>query len=84
MSRRNAGRCLVGFGVGILLWGVFSFTGDAVGGRPQDLDFANRRPYTTVKRAVHEAFLPLVGRVVVGMLLILAGAKVQSKEGDEA
>ena len=83
MGRRNAGRCLVGLGVAVLLWGVLSFTGAAVGERPSELDFAKRRPYTTVKRAVHEAFLPLVGRVVAGMLLILAGAKVQNKEGDE-
>ena len=84
MGRRNAGRCLVGVGVMVLLWGVLSFTGAAVGERPAELNLSERRPYTTVKRAVHAAFLPLVGHVAVGMLLVLAGAKIQGKEGDEA
>ena len=78
------GRCLVGVGIIVLLWGGLDFTSASIGGPPDDLHFANRRPYNEVKRAAHAAFLPLVLRTAAGMGILLVGARILSKKNDEA
>ena len=84
MSRRGMGRCLVGAGLAVLLWAVLGFTSASIGGPPDELTFANRRPYNEVKRAAHEAFLPLLLRAGAGMALLLIGARILGSEKDEA
>ena len=84
MSRRTVGRGLVGVGIAVLLWAALAFTNDSLGGPPDELIFANRRPYNEVKRAAHNAFLPLVLRTAVGLGVLLLGARIQSREGGEA
>ena len=84
MSRRTTGRGMVGVGIGVLLWAALSFTSSSLGGPPDELHFANRRPYNEVKRSAHAAFLPLVLRVAVGMGILLVGARLLSRENDEA
>jgi hypothetical protein len=82
MSRRTIGKVLVGGGIALLLWAALAFTGASLGGPPEHLSFANRRPYNEVKRAAHAAFLPLVVRVSVGMCLLLGGARILGSEGE--
>ena len=83
MSRRTVGRGLVGVGIAVLLWAALAFTSDSLGGPPDDLSFANRRPYNEVKRAAHKAFLPLLLRTVAGMGLRLVGGRLLRKEDDQ-
>ncbi len=83
MSRRTVGRGLVGVGIAVLLWAALAFTNDSLGGPPDELIFANRRPYNEVKRAAHDAFLPLLLRTVAGMGLLLVGGRLLRKENDQ-
>ena len=83
MSQRTMGRALVGAGLAVLLWGVLGFTTASLGGQPEELTFANRRPYNEVKRAAHAAFLPLVLRTGAGLMLLLFGAKLAGEAGDK-
>ena len=83
MSRRMVGRALVGTGLALLLWGVLGFTSASLGGQPEELTFANRRPYNEVKRAAHSAFLPLVLRAGAGLMLVIFGAKLAGEGGDK-
>ena len=83
MSRRTIGRALVGTGAVVLLWGVLGFTSASLGGPPEELTFANRRPYNEVKRAAHSAFLPLVLRSGAGLMILLFGAKLAGDAGDK-
>ena len=83
MSRRTVGRGLVGVGIAVLLWAALVFTNDSLGGPPDELIFANRRPYNEVKRAAHSAFLPLLLRTVAGMGLLLVGGRLLRKENDQ-
>ena len=83
MSRRTAGRALVGTGLAVLLWGVLGFTTASLGGPPEEITFANRRPYNEVKRAAHSAILPLVLRAGAGLMLVIFGAKLAAAGGDK-
>jgi len=83
MVRRTTGRVLVGAGIAVLLWGVLAFTNASLGGPPEEITFANRRPYNEVKRAAHSAFLPLVARAAAGMVLLLLGARLAGGAEDE-
>ena len=83
MSRRTKGRALIGAGALLLLWGVLGFTSASLGGPPEELTFANRRPYSEVKRAAHSAFLPLVLRAGAGLTLLLFGARLAAQARDE-
>ena len=83
MSRRAMGRALVGTGAAVLLWGVLGFTTASLGGPPDEITFANRRPYNEVKRAAHSAFLPLVLRTGAGLMILLFGAKLAGDAGDK-
>lgn len=76
MDRRTMGRACVGCGILVLAWAALSFTSASIGGRPEVVTFANRRPYNQVKRAAHAAFLPLVLRVALGMGLLVGGARL--------
>ena len=73
MSRRTTGRGMVGVGIGVLLWAALSFTSSSLGGPPDELHFANRRPYNEVKRSVHAAFPGLLLRGLGGLLLLRLG-----------
>ena len=84
MSRRTVGRGLVGAGIGVLLWASLAFTSASLGGPPDDVNFANRRPYNEVKRAAHAAFLPLLLRAGAGMGLLLVGGRILRKKNDQA
>ena len=81
MSRRTTGRALVATGAVVLLWGVLGFTTTSLGGPPDEITFANRRPYNEVKRAAHSAFLPLVLRTGAGLMILLFGAKLAGDAG---
>jgi hypothetical protein len=83
MSRRAKGRALVATGAAVLLWGVLGFTSASLGGPPDEISFANRRPYNEVKRAAHSAFLPLVLRTGAGLMILLFGAKLAADVGDK-
>ena len=83
MSRRAKGRALVATGAAVLLWGVLGFTTTSLGGPPDEITFANRRPYNEVKRAAHSAFLPLVLRTGAGLMILLFGAKLAADVGDK-
>lgn len=83
MSRRAMGRALVATGAAVLLWGVLGFTSASLGGPPDEITFANRRPYNEVKRAAHSAFLPLVLRAGAGLMILLFGAKLAGDAGDK-
>ena len=83
MSRRAMGRALVATGAAVLLWGVLGFTTASLGGPPDEITFANRRPYNEVKRAAHSAFLPLVLRAGAGLMILLFGAKLAGDAGDK-
>jgi hypothetical protein len=83
MSRRAKGRALIGVGLAVILWGVLGFTSASLGGQPEELTFANRRPYNEVKRAAHSAFLPLVLRTGAGLMILLFGAKLAGDAGDK-
>jgi hypothetical protein len=67
----------------VLLWGVLGFTTASLGGPPEEITFANRRPYNEVKRAAHSAFLPLVLRAGAGLMILLFGAKLAGDAGDK-
>jgi len=84
MSRRTKGGGLVGVGIALLLWAALAFTNASLGGPPEEVHFANRRPYNEVKRAAHAAFLPLVLRTAAGMGILLVGARILGKKNDEA
>ena len=83
MSKGTKGRVLVGTGAAVLLWGVLGFTTASLGGPPDELTFANRRPYNEVKRAAHSAFLPLVVRTGAGLMILLFGAKLAGDASDK-
>ena len=83
MNRRTKGRALVATGAAVLLWGVLGFTSASLGGPPDEISFANRRPYNEVKRAAHSAFLPLVLRTGAGLMILLFGAKLAADVGDK-
>ena len=83
MSRRARGRALIGVGLAVILWGVLGFTSASLGGQPEELTFANRRPYNEVKRAAHSAFLPLVLRAGAGLMLVIFGAKLAAEAGEK-
>ena len=83
MSKGTKGRVLVGTGAAVLLWGVLGFTSASLGGPPDEISFANRRPYNEVKRAAHSAFLPLVLRTGAGLMILLFGAKLAADVGDK-
>ncbi len=67
-------------GGALILWAVLGFTGASVGGRPEHVDFAQRRTYSQVKRAVHEAFPGLLLRSLTGLVLILIGARLRAAD----
>ena len=82
MKRRELGKVLVGLGVTLLVWAVFSFCNATIGGPPSELHFSQRRSYTEVKRATHTEFLPLAARALVGMLILLGGSRLLGDEAD--
>ena len=83
MSRRTTGRALVCAGIATLLWGALAFTSASLGSPPEEIAFANRRPYNEVKRAAHSAFLPLVARAAAGMALLVLGMRLAGETEDE-
>jgi hypothetical protein len=70
-------------GFALLLWGVIGFTSASLGGPPEGLSFASRRPYSEVKRAAHAAFLPLIVRVGAGLTVLFLASKLAGDAGDK-
>jgi len=85
--RRRLGTGLVVLGLIGIVWGVLHVTNAAQGTRVRR-DFAQRRSYDQVKRAVHESFAGGLARGLGGLALALLGARLrggsaaESREGD--
>jgi hypothetical protein len=71
--RRRIALLLFACGTALMVWAVFAFCAAALGGPPDEILFANRRPYDEVKRSVHAAFPGLLLRGLGGLLLLRLG-----------
>jgi len=79
MTRARAGHALTGIGLACILWAVVFMNARAIGGPPDGLDFARRRPYDQVKSAVHEAFPGFLLRGLSGLALVVAGRRLAAR-----
>ena len=68
---------LSGLGFAAMLAGVLRLSSATVGGRVDD--FSQRRTYSQVKRAAHEAYLPSLAIALAGLGLAIAGSRMRSR-----
>jgi hypothetical protein len=76
-ARDRAGWALIALGLVGILWGVLYMDARALGGAPEQRDFAHRRSYDTVKQAAHSAFPGFLLRAGSGFVLLLVGAQLR-------
>ncbi len=76
-KRARRGAWLIGLGIAGILWGVFHLL--AAVPRPEQRDFAHRRPYNEVKVALQGAFLGTVVRSLLGLAIAIYGGTTRSR-----
>jgi hypothetical protein len=79
--RIQIGWVVSGLGFVAILWGVFHLTNATVGGPIHE--FKDRRTYTEVKKATHEAFPGTLVRALAGLVLVWWGGRIRASAGRE-
>jgi hypothetical protein len=78
MGRRRLGWVLTGIGALLVLLGVFELTSAGYGTRVRH-NFAERRSYDMVKTDVHAALPWAATKALVGLGVVLLGARLRSR-----
>ena len=73
-------RALIVLGILVLVWAALYMTSSAIGGPPEQMDFAHRRTYDQVKQAVHASVFGMVWRAALGGALICLGTRLGSAD----
>lgn len=80
--RRRLAVALIVLGLAGILWGVLHVLEAANGPGTGPKTFAERRSYDQVKVAVHESFLGGLARAMVGLGLVMVGARLRGPSAD--
>lgn len=80
--RAKVGWIVSGIGLVAILWGVFHLTSATVGGPIHE--FKDRRTYTEVKKAAHEAYPGALARALAGLALVWWGVRIRASAHGES